>query len=266
MEAVWWTRRGLAATAALGSKGASVSRALLAIGGAACALILSACQTPMATGVLRERAELPAAAAVEPAPPAPAPAAREVTPEIALESPLRALPRQKLSERLAELLVDHAPDLSPIDRARVASVIQSAQEAHQLDPLLVLAIIEQESQFDPKARGHGGSIGLMQVKPFVARDIAQRHGIPWKGPKTLLDPAANVSIGACYLGEMFEMYGDPGLAIIAYNLGPYRVQRMVANGRNTQTQYLLSVLARYQALSSQFGPVDPEEVEDANAD
>jgi soluble lytic murein transglycosylase-like protein len=241
-----------------------LSRALLTICGALCALVLSACQTPMTTAVLREPAEPASAAAVAPAVPVPAEVAVAVT-RLA-PSPLHALPRPKLSERLAELLVDHAPDLSPVDRARVAAAVESAQEAHQLDPLLVLAIIEQESKFDPHARGHGGSMGLMQVKPFVARDIAQRHGIPWKGAKTLLDPAANVAIGACYLGEMFEMYGDPALAIVAYNLGPYRVQRMVANGRNTQTQYLLSVLSHYQALSSQFGPFEPEEDQDANAE
>ena len=43
----------------------------------------------------------------------------------------------------------HAPDLRPVDRARVAAAIDSAQEVHQLDPLLILAIIEQESRFNP---------------------------------------------------------------------------------------------------------------------
>jgi soluble lytic murein transglycosylase len=169
-------------------------------------------------------------------------------------------------DRLAELLVVRAPDLSPVDRARVASAIEDAAQAHQIDPLIVLAVIDQESGFDPRARGHGGSIGLMQVRPFVARDVAKRHGIPWKGARMLLDPAANVAIGACYLGEMFDMYSDPALAISAYNLGPYRVQRLVARGKSPRPQYLLSVLARYQVFSSQFGPIEPEDIEDAEAD
>jgi soluble lytic murein transglycosylase-like protein len=220
----------------------------------------SACQTPFATAVLREGAESPApAVAVVPAP-------GEVSPPQVLPAPAHGQSRPRLSERLAELLVVRAPDLSPIDRARVASAIEDASQMHQLDPLLVLAVIEQESGFDPVARGHGGSIGLMQVRPFVARDIAKRHGIPWTGPRMLLDPAANVAIGACYLGEMFDMYSDPALAISAYNLGPYRVQRLVARGRSPRPQYLLSVLARYQVFASQFGPVDPEKIEDAEAD
>lgn len=222
----------------------------------------SACQTPFATSVLRERAESAAPAVAV----APVPARAEATPPHAALAPAPALPRARLSDRLAELLVARAPDLSPFNRARVASAIEDAAQAHQIDPLLVLAIIEQESGFDPAARGHGGSIGLMQVRPFVARDVAKRHGIPWTGARMLLDPAANVAIGACYLGEMFDMYSDPALAISAYNLGPYRVQRLVARGRSPRPQYLLSVLARYQVFSSQFGPVEPEEIEDAEAD
>jgi soluble lytic murein transglycosylase-like protein len=240
-----------------------VQRALVAVSIAVLGLISSACQTTSATALLRARTETaPLTASAEPE----TPAAPSVTRPPAARPPALAQPRPRLSERLGELLVARAPDLAPVDRARVASAIEDASEAHQLDPLLVLAIIEQESGFDPSARGHGGSIGLMQVRPFVARDVAKRHGIPWKGPRMLLDPAANVAIGACYLGEMFDMYSDPALAIAAYNLGPYRVQRLVARGRNPRPPYLLSVLARYQVFSSQFGPIEPDDIEDADAD
>jgi soluble lytic murein transglycosylase-like protein len=233
--------------------------------GAAVALLCAACQTPFSRPVLRE-AIAPAPAApelrVEAPPAAPEPTVAALPPA----APSLGLPvRATLAERLAELLVVHAPDLHPVDRARVAAAIDSAQEAHQLDPLLILAIIEQESRFDPKARGSHGSTGLMQIKPFVARDVAQRHGIPWTGPRTLLDPAANVAIGACYLGEMFEMYPDPALAISAYNLGPYRVQRMVSRGQTPRPKYLISVLERFQVFASEFGPAEPEQIEDADA-
>ncbi|MFI5314500.1 MAG: lytic transglycosylase domain-containing protein [Myxococcota bacterium] len=232
--------------------------------GAVFALSFSACQTPFTAAVLRERIEtLPEASAA----PAVAPTATVAAPSpSALANPQREVARPKLAERLAELLVRHAPDLTPVDRARVAAAIDSAQQAHQIDPLLLLAIIEQESAFEPRARGVHGSVGLMQIKSFVARDVAKRHGIPWSGPRTLLDPAANVSIGACYLGEMFEMFPDPALAIAAYNLGPYRVQRLVARGQTPRPKYLTSVLARFQVFAGEFGPAEPESVEDADAE
>lgn len=232
--------------------------------GAAVALVCAACQTPFTRSLPREVVES-APAAPEQRVEAPVANPPVVTELPSAPEPIAPAPRPKLAERLAELLVAHAPDLHPVDRARVAAAIESAQEDHQLDPLLVLAIIEQESRFDPRARGSHGSIGLMQIRPFVARDVAQRHGIPWKGPRTLLDPAANVAIGACYLGEMFDMYADPALAISAYNLGPYRVQRMVALGKTPRPKYLISVLERFQVFASEFGPFEAEQIEDADA-
>lgn len=203
----------------------------------------SACQTPWATAVLPS---VPAAVV------APAPA---------------TLPRApSLAERIGEMLVKRAPDMESVDRTRVAGAIHAAHLSHGVDPLLVLAIIEQESAFRIKARGPRGSLGLMQIRSFVAEDVARRHKIPWKGAKTLLDPAANVQIGACYLGEMLEMHGDPGLAIAAYNMGPYRVQRMVARGKTPRPAYLLSVLKRLQALSTEFGPLPVDPIETASAE
>ena len=229
--------------------------------GAAVALVCAACQTPFTRALPREVT----ASAPESEHRVVAPVVREPVAAALPPAAAPSAPRPKLAERLAELLVVHAPDLHPVDRARVAAAIDSAQETHQLDPLLILAIIEQESRFDPHARGSHGSTGLMQIKPFVARDVAQRHGIPWTGPRTLLDPAANVAIGACYLGEMFEMYTDPALAISAYNLGPYRVQRMVARGQTPRPKYLISVLERFQVFASEFGPAEAEQIEDADA-
>ena len=78
--------------------------------------------------------------------------------------------------------------MHPVDRARVAGAIETAHRNHHVDPVLVLAVIRQESHFRADARGAGNSIGLMQVRPFVAADVARRHNIPWAGAKTLLDP------------------------------------------------------------------------------
>ena len=209
--------------------------------GVGLAIALSACQTPFRGSLWRTPA-----------------------PDDRAEAPAPAGPTR--TERIAELLVHHAPDLRPVDRARVAAAVESAREDHNVDPLLLLAIIEQESKFNPRASGPHGSIGLMQIKPFVARDIAKRHGSPWSGLRTLYDPAANVAIGASYLGEMFDMYTDPALAIAAYNQGPYRVQRLVARGQNPRSKYLQAVLARFQVFASEFGTSDPSTDAEAGAE
>jgi hypothetical protein len=223
------------------------------------ALAASACQTPWTHTAVRDGLVPISIGAIVPPAVQPAP----IAPTIA---PPEAPPLPTLQERLAELLVRRAPDMAPSDRLRVAGAIHAAYQTHGVDPLLVMAIIEQESRFETHARGSHNSLGLMQVRPFVARDVAKRNDIPWNGEKTLFDPAANVSIGACYLGEMIEMHGDPALAIAAYNMGPYRVQRMVARGHTPRPAYLISVLKRFQSLSSEFGPLPDDPIQDASAD
>ncbi len=224
--------------------------------GAVFTLALSACQTPWTAALLEERASAPE------------------TVTAAAEAPLESLiapsaePPKELSlkGRIAALLVERAPKMRPVDRARVAGAIENARLNHRVDPVLVLAVIHQESHFRADARGPGGSLGLMQVRPFVGADVARRHNIPWFGAKTLLDPAANVQIGACYLGEMLEKFQDPALAIAAYNMGPTRVRRLVARGRPPKPAYLVSVLKHFQALSSEFGAISAEPVEEALAE
>ena len=231
-----------------------IARAAL---GAALVLALSACQTPWSIALLRQSegdTELAPAVVEAPIQTASAPAL-VVTP---VEHTLRG--------RLAALLVERAPEMRPVDRARVAGAIESAQHTHRVDPVLLLAVIHQESHFRADARGPGNSIGLMQVRPFVGADVARRHNIPWAGAKTLLDPAANVEIGACYLGELLEMFHDPALAIAAYNMGPTRVRRLVARGRAPKPAYLGSVLKHFQALSSELGEIPSEPTDEALAE
>jgi soluble lytic murein transglycosylase-like protein len=220
----------------------------------AAVLVLSACQTPWTRAIV-ETAEpvetlAPPVAAIE------APV-ELVSPEPAV---VPAPVEHPLKHRIAALLVERAPELRPVDRARVAGAIETAHRNHNVDPALVLAVIRQESHFKPRARGVGNSIGLMQVRPFVGADVARRHNVPWAGAKTLLDPAANVQIGACYLGEMLEKFRDPGLAITAYNMGPTRVGRMVARGHVPKPAYLTSVLKHFQTMTSELGQVTPDAI------
>jgi soluble lytic murein transglycosylase len=224
------------------------------------ALVLSACQTPWTAAVLRESSALSPAVSTIPETIA-APVA-VVAPPARVEAPREPT----LHERISAMLVSNAPKMSPTDRTRVAGAIETAHRNHGVDPLLILAVIQQESRFISDAIGPGGSVGLMQVRPFVGADVAKRHNIPWAGAKTLLDPAANVQIGSCYLGEMLEMYHDPALAISAYNMGPYRVRRLVARGTPPRPAYLTSVLKHFQAFSSEFGNAPSEPVESAAAE
>lgn len=90
-----------------------------------------------------------------------------------------------------------------------------------VDPLLILSLIRQESAFNPSARSTVGARGLMQVMPATARSIAAlRHG------DKLFEPETNVRIGTKYFMHRLTQYGgDVELTLAAYNAGANRVER-----------------------------------------
>ena len=87
-----------------------------------------------------------------------------------------------------------------------------------LNPLLATAIAYKESKFnqfkgDEVLRGDAGEIGMMQVKPNTAKQMGYKAD-------ELRDPKKNVRIGLEYLQQNLDRYGNPKLAVIAYNAGP----------------------------------------------
>jgi soluble lytic murein transglycosylase len=91
---------------------------------------------------------------------------------------------------------------------------------------LALSVTKQESSFNAAAVSPSGALGLMQLLPGTARDVAGRIGIPFIQDKLTRDPAYNVQIGSQYLTEMLGRFGGSyELALAAYNAGPNRVAR-----------------------------------------
>jgi soluble lytic murein transglycosylase-like protein len=152
-----------------------------------------------------------------------------------------------------EILAERAPELDELQKEGVARAVVKAEQEHGLPALLVLALIEQESHFRPKARGPGGSLGLMQLMPKSAHHVAKRHGIAWHGASTLHDPVQNVHLGVLYLAEMRETFDDTDLAMAAYNIGPGAVQRRLDRGLSCKGPYVSGVLQRFQSLRLIFG-------------
>ncbi|WP_407353046.1 transglycosylase SLT domain-containing protein [Luteimonas sp. R10] len=100
------------------------------------------------------------------------------------------------------------------------ALIRSEAEKHALDPAWIAAEIRAESVFNPRARSSADARGLMQVLPATGAAVARRIGLSWRGGESLYDPATNIRLGTAYLREMKEKYGQPYIAIAAYNAGP----------------------------------------------
>lgn len=107
-----------------------------------------------------------------------------------------------------------------------SELILPAARQHSIDPYFVVALIRQESAFNPRATSAAGAMGLMQVMPATARSLAPRLGIRRFNSSMLHDPAINVRIGARHLADVIDSWkGRTDYVLAAYNAGSTRVLR-----------------------------------------
>lgn len=106
-----------------------------------------------------------------------------------------------------------------------AALVEENAKLHGIDIAWVFAVMRQESAFMINAHSHAGAMGLMQLMPATARNVA-RHMLKRKPPRRheLLEPDINIALGSAYLKQMKGKLGDSAiLATAAYNAGPHRV-------------------------------------------
>lgn len=151
---------------------------------------------------------------------------------------------------LAAALRECSIRLTKEQRLHLARIIHSESEQRGWDPLFIAALVQIESGCKPTAVG-GGAIGLTQMLPSTAREVARRAGVRWRGPSTLTEPEISVQLGLHYLGELEEMFDDPYKAVAAYNMGPAPVMRM-SSTRARSTRYVRKILTRYERLLEQY--------------
>ena len=104
-------------------------------------------------------------------------------------------------------------------------------EAYGVDPLLVWAVMREESGFLPTAVSSANARGLMQLLPSTARWIAEEKlRIPYR-VDLLFDPDYNIRLGTWYLRHLLDQFrGNVAWAVAAYNAGPGNVRRWTAQG------------------------------------
>jgi soluble lytic murein transglycosylase len=97
----------------------------------------------------------------------------------------------------------------------------------ELDPIFVLAVIQTESQFNSRARGSAGEIGLMQILPRTAEWISKKYHLPWKGANSLYDPSTNIKIGITYFAYLRSDFASQAYHYLpAYNMGPKNLRKI----------------------------------------
>ncbi len=196
-----------------------------------------------------------------------APTPRETTlpiahPPVALDEVANTEPASLLDQAPPEsasllytraVLEQKGTKLDPVQREGVARALVLAEAEHGLSVLMTLALIEQESRFHPRAQGPTGSLGLMQLQPVTAREVARIHGLAWQSDLTLFDPVQNVRLGLAYLAELRARFGSTDHAMAAYNIGPGALDKLLKKRPLRHGPYLKKVHAHAETLREQYG-------------
>lgn len=104
--------------------------------------------------------------------------------------------------------------------------VNRAATQSKLSASRVYAIIRQESAFMHDIRSSAGALGLMQLMPSTARQVARKAGRAKPNHAAILNPRNNLLLGSLYLARLQSRYdGNAVLATAAYNAGPSRVRR-----------------------------------------
>ena len=99
-------------------------------------------------------------------------------------------------------------------------------QKHQLNPLLVTALMRQESRFETDIRSIAGAVGLMQIMPTTGKWVAQQISVK---DYNLENPNDNIRLGTWYLNHTHDTYKDNSLlAVASYNAGPGNVSKWIS--------------------------------------
>lgn len=161
---------------------------------------------------------------------------------------------RELEERLQifKAIEDFQIGFNDEEVGKLTDVIYSESKKYQYDPMFILAVILTESSFKKGQTSPKGARGLMQVIPFVAKDVAPRAGVVWEGTETLYEPEANIKLGMHHLFEQILKFGDVKKALVAYNMGETRLRSLMRNERPLPKKYLNRVVEYYKQLKETY--------------
>jgi hypothetical protein len=161
------------------------------------------------------------------------------------------IPRQLV--KAFNIVKSRRPEIADTDAWHMSEVVLSESSKHRLDPLLVLALIQTESNFHQTAVSPVGARGLMQIMPETGKHLAdawhRERGLSPAifQPETLDDPLHNIRLGTYYLQGLRKQFQNIRLALTAYNLGPGEVKNRLDNDLEFSNQFAALVLDTYHS-------------------
>ncbi|TAN41660.1 MAG: lytic transglycosylase domain-containing protein [Nitrospirae bacterium] len=108
--------------------------------------------------------------------------------------------------------------------------LEEEGRTNEIDPLLVLSVMREESRYDNEARSIAGALGLLQLMPQTAQRVGKSLKVSLKHNNDLYNPKTNIAIGSRYLKSLVQRFGSLPAAIAAYNAGEEAVSGWLKKG------------------------------------
>ena len=109
-------------------------------------------------------------------------------------------------------------------------IVEPVSQQHDIDPLLVLSVMREESTFDPGAKSTAGALGLMQIMPQTAFSLNRNLHLKMTNASHVWNIKNNIHVGAFYLSTLVKEFGSCAYALAAYNAGEERVRKWIHEG------------------------------------
>jgi soluble lytic murein transglycosylase len=139
--------------------------------------------------------------------------------------------------RLREVLDENRVHLSRASVEQMAARVDQVSRKYGVSTDMIFAVIQAESSFDPLALSDRGAVGLMQLLPSTAREVAQELNIRWTDDSILWDPLTNIEMGTYYLRTLISRFDNVEVALAAYNHGPNRIATLQATNTALPLEY-----------------------------
>lgn len=121
---------------------------------------------------------------------------------------------------------------------------------YSIDPLLIIALMEIESNFDPKAVSKSGARSLLQVTKIAEKEVKIRYDGVFSGIEN--DIHKNIVSSITYLSYLLDKYNDISVALESYRIGPSKMDYMLSkNNAKVNTKYVFKVLTAYANIRAE---------------
>jgi len=154
-----------------------------------------------------------------------------------------------------QVLAKKALGLGMVARKQVAIAIADESAKAGFDPLMILALIDVESDYQDDAVSPVGARGLMQIRPTTLFFLAQKEGLRLSYEEVERDPALRVRLGVRYLKSLYDQCGQNlTLALMAYNMGPNKLrEQLKAKNLEQYKGYPRAIQREYVTLRTGLG-------------